>query len=234
MDGSTGRKIEERPVHVPAGSVTLDGDLSVPERAHGVVLFAHGSGSSRLSPRNRYVARLLNEAKLATLLLDLLTPDEEAVDLRTAHLRFDVGLLAERLVAATDWLTQRPDTRHLRVGYFGASTGAGAALVAAAERAEVVGAVVSRGGRPDLAGPALARVRAPTLLIVGEADFVVIGLNREAFAQLKCEKRLAIVPGATHLFEEPGALDEVARLAREWFERHLTSAEAPVTGSGAR
>jgi dienelactone hydrolase len=233
MDRRTEGKGEERPVRVSAGSVTLDGDLSVPERARGVVLFAHGSGSSRLSPRNRHVARLLNEAKLATLLLDLLTPDEEAVDLRTAHLRFDVGLLAKRLVAATDWLTQRPETRYLRVGYFGASTGAGAALVAAAERPEVVGAVVSRGGRPDLAGPALARVRAPTLLIVGEADYLVIGLNREAFAKLKCERRLVIVPGATHLFEEPGALDEVARLAREWFERHLTPAEARVTGSSA-
>jgi dienelactone hydrolase len=226
MDG----KGAERLVHVAAGPVTLEGNLSVPEGARGVVLFAHGSGSSRLSPRNRYVAQLLNTAKLATLLVDLLTPDEEAIDSRSAHLRFDIGLLAERLVGATDWLTQYPDTRHLRSGYFGASTGAGAALVAAAERPDVVGAVVSRGGRPDLAGPALAHVRAPTLLIVGENDIPVIELNRQALAQLRCEKRLVIVPRATHLFEEPGALDEVARLARAWFEHHLTRAEA--TGAG--
>jgi dienelactone hydrolase len=211
--------------------VTLDGDLVLPEAARGVVLFAHGSGSSRHSPRNRRVARVLNEAKLATLLIDLLTPEEEAIDLRTAHLRFDIGLLADRLVGVTDWLTQNADTRHLRVGYFGASTGAGAALVAAAERPDVVGAVVSRGGRPDLAGPALEQVRAPTLLIVGGDDLPVIELNRAALEQLRCEKRLVIVPGATHLFEEPGALDEVARLAREWFERHLMPAGAHATGS---
>src|SRR5947209_8429917 len=168
---------EERPVRVDAGPITVEGNLSLPEGARGVVLFAHGSGSSRHSPRNRYVAQVLNEAKLATLLVDLLTSDEEAIDLRTAHLRFDIGLLAERLVGATDWLTQYPDTRHLRIGYFGASTGAAAALVAAAERPDVVGAVVSRGGRPDLAGHALARVRAPTLLIVGGNDFQVIELN---------------------------------------------------------
>jgi putative phosphoribosyl transferase len=175
------------------------------------VLFAHGSGSSRHSPRNRNVARMLNRANLATLLVDLLTPEEEeALDVRTAHLRFDIGLLTGRLIGATDWLTQHPDTRHLRVGYFGASTGAGAALVAAAERPDVVSAVVSRGGRPDLAGPALARVQAPTLLIVGGYDLQVIQLNRVAFAQLHCEKQLVIVPGATHLFEEPGTLDEVA------------------------
>jgi putative phosphoribosyl transferase len=178
------------------------------------------------------VARLLNEAKLATLLIDLLTPDEEAVDLRTAHLRFDIGLLANRLVGATDWLTQQPDTRHLRIGYFGASTGAAAALVAAAERPEVVGAVVSRGGRPDLAGPALPRLRAPTLLIVGGNDVPVIELNRAAFEQLRSEKQLVIIPGATHLFEEPGALDQVARLAREWFERYLVPAEPHAAGAG--
>jgi putative phosphoribosyl transferase len=171
------------------------------------------------------VARLLNEAKLATLLIDLLTSDEEANDLRTAHLRFDIGLLAERLVGALDWLTQHPDTRALRVGYFGASTGAGAALRAAAERSHIVGAVVSRGGRPDLAGSALMHVRAPTLLIVGGNDFPVIELNQMAMAQLHGEKRLVIVPGATHLFEEPGALNEVARLARQWFERHLLPAK---------
>ena len=214
----------EHAVRVPAGSVTLDGNLSLPAEAGGIVLFAHGSGSSRHSPRNRYVARLLNEAKLATLLIDLLTQQEEAIDMRTAQLRFDIELLAERLVAATDWLTQQPETRHLRLGYFGASTGAGAALVAAAERPDVVGAVVSRGGRPDLAGPALERVRAPTLLIVGGNDSPVIELNWTALAQLRCEKQLVIIPGATHLFEEPGALDEVARLAREWFKRHLMPA----------
>jgi putative phosphoribosyl transferase len=222
---------EERLVRIAAGPVMLEGNLSLPEGARGVVLFAHGSGSSRHSPRNRYVARLLNAAKLATLLIDLLTSDEEAIDMRTAHLRFDIGLLTERLIAATDWLTQQPDTCQLRVGYFGASTGAGAALVAAAERPDVVGAVVSRGGRPDLAGPALARVRAPTLLIVGGNDLPVIELNWAALAQLRSEKRLAIVPGATHLFEEPGALDEVARLAREWFERYLVPAEARATGT---
>jgi len=213
-------------VRVSAGDVTLEGNLARPEDARGVVLFAHGSGSSRLSPRNRHVARVLNEAALATLLVDLLTPEEEAIDARTAHLRFDISLLAQRLVAATDWLAEHPDTRGLRVGYFGASTGAAAALVAAAVRAAAVGAVVSRGGRPDLAGRALALVRAPTLLIVGGRDAQVLELNREAFAQLTCEKRLEIVPGATHLFEEPGALDRVALLARDWFERYLTPAAA--------
>jgi putative phosphoribosyl transferase len=222
---------KERLVRVAAGPVTLEGNLSLPERARGIVLFAHGSGSSRHSPRNRYVARVLNEAKLATLLVDLLTPDEEAVDLRTAHLRFDIGLLAGRLVGVTAWLTQYPDTRELRIGYFGASTGAAAALVAAAQRPDGVGAIVSRGGRPDLAGPALARVRAPTLLIVGGNDFEVVELNRRALALLRCEKQLEIVPGATHLFEEPGALEEVARLACEWFERYLTPTEAS-SGTG--
>jgi putative phosphoribosyl transferase len=219
-------KIDERLVRVPVGSITLEGNLTLPEGARGVVLFAHGSGSSRHSPRNRHVARMLNEAELATLLIDLLTSEEERIDLRTAHLRFDIGLLAERLVAVTDWLAQYPGTRHIRIGYFGASTGAAAALVAAAERPQLVGAVVSRGGRPDLAGSALARVEAPTLLIVGGNDFEVIELNRAALAQLRCEKQLVIVPGATHLFEEPGTLDEVARLAREWFEHYLTTAQA--------
>jgi putative phosphoribosyl transferase len=226
---NAGPKVEERLVRVVAGPVTLEGNLSLPEKARGVVLFAHGSGSSRHSPRNRHVARMLNEANLATFLIDLLTSEEEMIDLRTAHLRFDIGLLAERLAAATDWLTQYPDTRHLWVGYFGASTGAAAALVSAAGRPQVVGAVVSRGGRPDLAGPTLAAVQAPTLLIVGGNDYAVIELNQAALAQLRCEKRLVIVPGATHLFEEPGALGEVARLAREWFEHHLAPAEARVT-----
>lgn len=230
MDSPAGGNNEERLVRLAAGPVTLEGNLSLPEGARGVVLFAHGSGSSRHSPRNRYVAKLLNEAKLATLQVDLLTSAEEAIDLQTAQLRFDIALLAERLVGATDWLTRHEDTRHLRVGYFGASTGAGAALVAAAERPDVVDAVVSRGGRPDLAGPALLRVLAPTLLIVGENDFPVIALNRQALAQLRCEHRLAIVPGATHLFEEPGALDGVGRLAREWFDRYLAPAVARAPG----
>jgi dienelactone hydrolase len=215
------REGAERLIRVAAGAVTLEGNLSLPKGADGIVLFAHGSGSSRHSPRNRYVAWLLNDANLATLLVDLLTSEEEAIDLTTAHLRFDIGLLAGRLIGVTDWLTEHPDTRHLRIGYFGASTGAAAALMAAAERADVVGAVVSRGGRPDLAGPALTRVKAPTLLIVGGNDFPVIDLNRAALAQLHCEKQLVIVPGATHLFEEPGALDQVAQLAREWFKRYL-------------
>jgi len=221
MNSSAAQTIEERLVRVPAGSVTLEGNLTLPEQSRGIVLFAHGSGSSRHSPRNRYVALLLNEAKLATLLIDLLTLHEEVVDARTAQLRFDIDLLAERLVDATDWLTQFPDTKDLRIGYFGASTGAAAALAAAALRPDPVGAIVSRGGRPDLAGAALIRVRAPTLLIIGENDEQVIQLNRAALAQLRCEKQLVIVPGATHLFEEPGALDVVARLARDWFERHL-------------
>ena len=215
--------VEAQLVRVPAGTAALRGNLTLPEEARAVVLLAHGSGSSRHSPRNRYVARVLNEAKLATLLIDLLTEDEEVIDMLSARLRFDIELLAERLVDVTDWLAQFPDTRHLRIGYFGASTGAAAALVAAAVRPDAVGAAVSRGGRPDLAGAALPRVRAPTLLIVGGNDGQVIELNRTALAQMRCEKQLVIVPGATHLFEEPGALDEVARLARDWFYRHLNA-----------
>jgi putative phosphoribosyl transferase len=208
-------------IHVTLGSIILGGDLVVPEDAQGIVLFAHGSGSSRHSPRNRFVASRLHEAGLGTLLLDLLTIEEEAADLHTAHLRFDIGLLAERLVGATRWLEHRPSTSDLPVGYFGASTGGGAALIAAAELPAHVAAVVSRGGRPDLAGPALARVRAPTLLIVGGHDYQVLDLNRKALAQMTAEKELAIVAGATHLFEEPGALEEVAGLAAAWFFRHL-------------
>ena len=215
--------MEEREARVPLGSVALEGNLGVPEGARGVVLFAHGSGSGRHSPRNRYVAQELRQAGLATLLIDLLTPEEEEIDLRTRHLRFDIGLLAVRLTGATDWLKREPDTRNLRVGYFGASTGAGAALVAAAERPEEVGAIVSRGGRPDLAGDALPRVRAPTLLIVGGNDAPVIEMNREAVERLRVEKELKIVPGATHLFEEPGALEKVARLASDWFVWYLGS-----------
>ena len=233
MSNSAAQTVEETLVHVSAGSVTLDGNLSLPEESRAVVLFAHGSGSSRHSSRNRYVARVLNEAKLATLLIDLLTLDEEVIDARTAQLRFDIELLAERLVGATDWLTRFPDTKHLRIGYFGASTGAAAALVAAAVRPDVVSAVVSRGGRPDLAGAALMHVRAPTLLIVGGNDGQVIQLNRAALAELRCEKQLMIVPGATHLFEEPGALDEVARLARDWFHRHLIPVVRHATGVGS-
>jgi putative phosphoribosyl transferase len=217
--------VEERTVRVLAGRVALEGNLCVPANARGVVLFAHGSGSGRHSPRNRYVARSLREAGLATLLIDLLTHEEEEIDLQTRHLRFDIGLLAERLVGATDWLVQNPDTQNLRIGYFGASTGAAAALVAAVERPKFVGAIVSRGGRPDLAGPALPRVAAPTLLIIGGSDHPVIGMNQEALEQLHGEKKLEVVPGATHLFEEPGALEEVARLAADWFVRRLDPAD---------
>jgi putative phosphoribosyl transferase len=208
-------------VRIQAGAVTLEGDLQVPDRATGLVLFAHGSGSSRHSPRNRLVAHELQTAGLATLLLDLLTPEEEAVDQHTGHLRFDIGLLAERLVAATQWAAVDPATRSLAIGYFGASTGAAAALVAAAVEPDKVRAVVSRGGRPDLAGDALPLVRAPTLLIVGGRDLTVLELNRAAMARMRTETRLEIVPGATHLFEEPGALEVVARLARDWFLQHL-------------
>lgn len=200
---------------------TIEGDLHLPPDPRGLVIFAHGSGSSRHSPRNRMVATHLNEAGFATLLFDLLTPAEEAVDERTRHLRFDIGLLAERLLAAGDAVAERPDTADIPVGTFGASTGAAAALVAAAERPTAVRAVVSRGGRPDLAGDALPRVLAPTLLIVGGRDREVIGMNEEASGRMSCEREIAIVPGATHLFEEPGTLEEVARLATEWFARYL-------------
>jgi putative phosphoribosyl transferase len=216
-----------KPVRIAASPITLDGDLAVPAGARGIVVFAHGSGSGRHSPRNRFVAEALQAGELATLLFDLLTEDEEYQERFTRHLRFDIGLLARRLMEATDWLARQSETRGLKVGYFGASTGGGAALVAATERPEVVGAVVSRGGRPDLAGEvALARVRAPTLLIVGGADPPVIALNRQARAQMSAPVSLEIVPGATHLFEEPGALEQVARLARDWFERFLAPAEA--------
>ena len=208
-------------MQVQAGSVTLEGDLSVPEGARGIVVFAHGSGSSRLSPRNRRVAAMLRQAGLATLLFDLLTPTEEAVDSVTRELRFDIRLLADRVEAATAWLKEQPGVGDLNLGYFGASTGAAAALVAAAERPEDVAAVVSRGGRPDLAEPYLPRVQAPTLLIVGEWDEPVIEMNRQAMAHLGGTKELVIVPGASHLFEELGRLEEVARLASAWFSRHL-------------
>ncbi len=220
MSSTSQQKHEESLVQVPAGSVVLEGNLSIPANAIGVVLFAHGSGSSRHSPRNRYVAETLQTAGLATLLIDLLSAEEEAVDSRTRELRFDIGLLRDRLIAAIDWLTQNSDTHDLKIGCFGASTGAAGALMAAAERPERVHAVVSRGGRPDLAAPVLDRVQAPTLLMVGENDPIVIDLNQQAMAHL-CEKQLEVIPQATHLFEEPGALSEVARLAGLWFGRHL-------------
>jgi pimeloyl-ACP methyl ester carboxylesterase len=216
-----GAKIEDLEVRIPLGGAILGGELSVPLGATGVVLFAHRSGSSRHSPRNQYVARVIRDGGIGTLLFDLLTPEEEAVDVRTAQLRFDIGLLAGRLMDATRWIAAQRDTRRLRVGYFGASTGAAAALVAAAELGPRIGAVVSRGGRPDLAKTALPRVQSPTLLIVGERDDPVIRMNEEACAQLRCVKQMVIVPGATHLFEERGALEEVARLSTGWFQQHL-------------
>jgi pimeloyl-ACP methyl ester carboxylesterase len=211
-------------VQIRSGAAMLQGELSIPGGAQGVVLFAHGSGSSRHSPRNQFVARTIQEAGVGTLLFDLLTSEEEAIDMRTRHLRFDIGLLAQRLVDAAYWI--KGEFEYLSVGYFGASTGAGAALVAAAELGDTVGAVVSRGGRPDLAGDALPKVRCPTLLIVGGLDYPVIKMNEEALARMRCEKELKIVPGATHLFEEPGTLQEVARLAADWFQRHLHPAAA--------
>jgi len=214
-------ELPEEIVTVPAGRVRLEGNLVIPEEAKGIVLFAHGSGSSRHSIRNRYVAGALREGALATLLFDLLSAEEETIDLETTHLRFDIALLSERLMHSIDWITENEKTKHLRIGLFGSSTGAGAALVAAAQRPELIGAVVSRGGRPDLASSALNAVEAPTLLIVGGNDSSVMELNRQALAQLHCEKKMEIVPRATHLFEEPGALEEVAGLARDWFQTHL-------------
>lgn len=208
-------------VRIPDGSARLDGDLHVPERAIGLVIFAHGSGSSRFSPRNRQVAEALESAGCATLLLDLLTRDEEAIDIRTREYRFDIQRLARRVVAAADWASGQAALRDLNIGYFGASTGAAAALIAAAERPEISAAVVSRGGRPDLAGDALGRVRAPTLLIVGGDDEPVIELNKEAKRRMQAVVRLEIIPGATHLFEEPGALEQVQRLAADWFRQYL-------------
>jgi dienelactone hydrolase len=219
-NGHTGTA-RSRTEQIPSGQIKLEGELSVPADASGVVLFAHGSGSSRHSPRNQFVARTIREAGVGTLLFDLLTPQEEAVDISTRHLRFDIGLLAKRLVDATIWIKGEAETSDLRVGYFGSSTGGGAALVAAAELGYEVGAVVSRGGRPDLAGDALPEVKSPTLLIVGGLDYPVIRMNEEAYTRLRCEKELKIIPGATHLFEEPGTLEGVARLAAEWFQRYL-------------
>jgi dienelactone hydrolase len=222
MDKTQGSSNKTYTVPVEEG-ITLEGNLNIPENPRGLVLFVHGSGSSRFSPRNQFVARQLESVGLATFLIDLLTAREEEEDRYTGHLRFDIPLLSRRVVAATDWLLSQPTTRNLKIGYFGASTGAAAALVAAAERPLAVGAVVSRGGRPDLAGSALSAVRAPTLLIVGSKDTQVIELNRMAFSLLRTEKRMEIIPGATHLFEEPGTLEKVAELAREWFTRYLSA-----------
>ncbi len=206
---------------IHAGDVSLEGDLRLPDNPTGLVVFAHGSGSSRHSPRNRHVADVLHQSGMGTLLMDLLTVDEEAVDQYTRHLRFDINLLSQRLVAATDWLKEDPELTGMSLGYFGASTGAAAAIIAAAHRPEHIGAVVSRGGRPDLAGASLALIKAPTLLIVGGDDYAVIDLNQQAYARMNCEKRLEIVPGATHLFEEPGTLDKAAELAADWFGQYL-------------
>jgi len=216
----------KREVSIDLEGARLEGTLVLPKGANGLVLFAHGSGSSRHSPRNRYVAQVLQAHGIATLLFDLLTRREESIDQYSGELRFDIPFLAKRLVGATKWIMSSPVTKDLKVGYFGASTGAGAALVAAAELSNVISAVVSRGGRPDLAGDALELVKVPTLLIVGGDDEPVIGMNREALAKLKSpDKKLLIVPGATHLFEEPGTLEEVARVAAEWFSSHFKPAK---------
>jgi putative phosphoribosyl transferase len=207
--------------HIQAGQAVLSGDLHIPEGATALVLFAHGSGSSRHSPRNQFVARTLNDAGLGTLLFDLLTPDEEAMDMQTREHRFNIRLLAERLVHATKWAKQQQQTHNLRIGYFGSSTGGAAGLVAAVDVPQDVGAVVSRGGRPDLADEALPKVQAPTLLVVGGNDDIVIELNEQARDKMRCEVKLEIIPGATHLFEEPGALEKVAQLAGDWFVNHI-------------
>jgi len=218
---ATSETVAPRPVRIDLADAQLNGDLGLPANARGLVVLAHGSGSSRHSPRNRAVAEVLQHGRFGTLLLDLLTQREERADALTAEFRFDIPLLADRLVGAIDWARAHPPTAALPTGVFGASTGAAAALIAAARRPDAVGAVVSRGGRPDLAADSLPAVTAPALLIVGGRDDVVIRVNEQAFELLKGPKELRIVPGATHLFEEPGALDQVANLAREWFERHL-------------
>ena len=219
INGSAEQEMNE--IRIPAGRAILAGSLIVPPNAAALVLFAHGSGSSRHSPRNQFVAHTLNVAGLGTLLFDLLMPEEEALDIHTREYRFNISLLAERLIHATKWVAAQEQTRDLRIGYFGSSTGGAGALVAAAELSHDVGAVVSRGGRPDLAGDALPKVRAPTLLIVGGNDDIVIELNEMARNQMRCDVKLEIIPGATHLFEEPGALEKVAKLARDWFGAHL-------------
>ncbi len=213
--------INERPVILAIDGKTLEGNLTIPKKAGGIVIFAHGSGSSRKSPRNRYVASILQEAGLATLLFDLLTGVEEKIDSMTGELRFDIDLLARRLAGALDWTARNRDTHNMNIGCFGASTGAAAALAAAAERPDIVKAVVSRGGRPDLAAGRLGEVKAPTLFIVGELDTHVLELNRQAMAQMDCINELAVIPGATHLFEEQGTLPRAARLAAGWFKKNL-------------
>jgi dienelactone hydrolase len=223
MEKLSAQRAGEGFVRIDVGAIFLEGNLIIPANARGIVLFAHGSGSGRHSPRNRYVAEFLQQAGLATLLIDLLTADEEAIDNQTMHLRFDIGMLAERLTEVTRWLERNPDTKRLKVGYFGASTGAGAALLAAANQEIEIAAIVSRGGRPDLAGEALALVRAPTLLIVGQNDPRVLVLNQQAFDALGVQdKKMVVIPGATHLFEEPGTLEEVARIATEWLKRRMS------------
>ncbi len=212
---------KETAVRIPVGGVVVAGDLTVPSGARGVVLFAHGSGSSRFSPRNQYVAKVFNAQKIATLLFDLLTDEEDQADIETGEYRFNIRLLAQRLVGATTWLRKDPQTKNCSFGYFGASTGAAAALIAAAELPTDIAAVVSRGGRPDLASDYLRRVAAPTLLLVGGLDEEVIELNKQAMEQMSAEKKLVIIPGATHLFEEPGKLEEVSKLAADWFLRYL-------------
>ena len=218
---------EGEEIQIRSGDVQLSGELSIPASAEGVVLFAHGSGSSRHSPRNQFVARTIREAEVGTLLFDLLTKDEEAIDRYTGHLRFDIDLLANRLIDATRWI--QSERGFFRIGYFGASTGGGAALLAAAELGEMVSAVVSRGGRPDMAGDALPNVKAATLLIVGSLDYPVIQMNHEAYLKLNCEKEVRIVEGATHLFEEPGTLEQVADLAAQWFRKHFAPARSNET-----
>jgi putative phosphoribosyl transferase len=213
--------MEKDLIQIQIGKILLEGNLNIPLNASGLVIFVHGSGSSRHSPRNQFVAQVLHEQGIATLLIDLLTVSEEKEDSLTGHLRFDIELLARRVIGITEWVLQNPKTLSLKIGYFGASTGGAAALVAAAEKQAVVKAVVSRGGRPDLAASSLAKVKAPTLLIVGGSDIPVIQMNEQALQKLSSEKKLAIVPQATHLFEEPGALEEVARLAAEWFSKFL-------------
>ncbi|MGA3059075.1 MAG: dienelactone hydrolase family protein [Candidatus Bathyarchaeia archaeon] len=213
--------ISETAVRIPVGSVIVEGNLTVPSNARGVVLFAHGSGSSRFSPRNQYVAKIFNAQSIGTLLFDLLTNEEDQEDTITLEYRFNINLLAQRLIGATEWLKKDSQTKHCSFGYFGASTGAGAALIAAAKLPNDIAAVVSRGGRPDLAGNYLSRVKAPTLLLVGGLDTEVIKLNRQAMEQMSAEKKLVIIPGATHLFEEPGKLEDVAKLAADWFLRYL-------------
>jgi len=216
------QKTKEEVVVIPVGRATIEGNLVIPIGARGVVLFAHGSGSGRFSPRNQYVAKVLNEAGIGTLLIDLLTKEEEEIDTATGEFRFDIGLLSQRLEVATEWLKQNPATKSLAIGYYGASTGAAAALIAATKFPKDVKTVVSRGGRPDLAMQHLQKVKVPTLFIVGGKDTVVLDLNKKAMEQVPAEKKLEIVPGATHLFEEPGKLEEVAKLSADWFLAHLS------------